>query len=87
MNLITERADMPCIVACMFQSFFGLKLGKSSQKAKSCFLQQLKNNHQSCRALISMAHVANMGENTKRRSPTDQKKSKLKPCPHFGNQS
>jgi hypothetical protein len=65
MKLITERADMPCIVACMFQSFFGLKLGKSSQKAKSCFLQQLKNNHQSCGALISMAHVAKMGETQK----------------------
>jgi hypothetical protein len=71
----------------MFQSFFGLKLSKSSQKAKSCFLQQLKNNHQSCGALISMAHVARMGGNTKIRSPTDQKKSKLKPQQQLGNQS
>ncbi len=49
MNLMTERADMPYIVACMFQSLIlvaGLKLSKSSQKVKSCFLaalQRLKN--------------------------------------------
>jgi hypothetical protein len=41
---------------------FGLKLGKSSKRAKSCFLQRLKKKKkQSCGALISMAHVANMG--------------------------
>jgi hypothetical protein len=46
---------------------FGLKLGKSSQKAKkSCFSQRLKNNYQSCGALISMAHVAKMGRHKKK---------------------
>jgi hypothetical protein len=68
---------------------FGLKLGKSSQnKAKSCFsLTMTQKQLPVMRSANIHGPCCKDEGNTKRRSPTDQKKSKLKPWWQFGNQS
>jgi hypothetical protein len=80
-----SRYAMHC---CMNVSkpHFWLKLGKSSQKAKSCFLQWLKKQLPVMMSINIHGPCCKDGGNTKRRSPTDQKKSKLKPQQQFGNQ-
>jgi hypothetical protein len=65
---------------------FGLKLGKSSQKAKSWLLLLTVTQKQLpvMRSINIHGPFCKDGGNTKRRSPTDQKKSKLKPWLQFG---